>query len=144
MAVSAAMKIGDLCERTGLTTQTIHFYEKSGLLHPAHRKGSGYRYYDNSSLDRLELISRLKSLGLSLDEIRQVIPAYEMDESGAAGKEHVLELLRGHLIRTDKQLANLARFRDELLGNIVKMEVFLAQARGMKVDVTTALPDQRK
>ena len=67
------MQIGDLAERAGVSHRTIHYYERMGLLEPVEREGAGYRYYDEASLQRLQKIATLKRLGLSLEEIAEVI-----------------------------------------------------------------------
>lgn len=63
-------KIGELAEKTGLTVRTLHHYEELGLLIPSRRSAANYRLYDSHDIARLHLIVSLKSLGLSLQEIR--------------------------------------------------------------------------
>jgi DNA-binding transcriptional MerR regulator len=135
----ALMKIGELATRAGVNQRTIHFYEGLGLIQPAHREGGGYRYFDQASVERLELISRLKAIGLSLDEIREVLPIYASDASGVAGKKRVIEILRAHLSETNEQIERLTDFRDELITNITKLEVFLAQALDARPSAKTAI-----
>jgi MerR family copper efflux transcriptional regulator len=72
-----------------LSHRTIHYYERLGLVKPAEREGTGYRYYDEVAVKRLEKIAALKRLGLSLDEIAAVIDLYFEDASGIKGKERV-------------------------------------------------------
>lgn len=50
------MRIGELAERAGVSHRTIHYYEGLGLLQPAEREGVGYRYYDETSLRRINKI----------------------------------------------------------------------------------------
>ena len=123
------MQIGELANRAGVSHRTIHYYERLGLLKPAEREGAGYRYYDELSLRRLEKIAALKRLGLSLDEIRDVIDLYFEDATGVRGKERALEILRQHLRETDSRLSELGVFREELTANIARVEELLAQAR---------------
>jgi len=64
------IKIGELGVLSGVSPQTIRFYEDKGLICPIEvDRWTGYRYYDESSLERLSQIAYLKSLGFSLDEI---------------------------------------------------------------------------
>lgn len=83
------MQIGELSERAGVSHRTIHYYERLGLVKPAEREGTGYRYYDEVAVKRLEKIAALKRLGLSLDEIAAVIDLYFEDAGGIKGKERV-------------------------------------------------------
>lgn len=116
------MRIGDLAERTHITPQTIRYYEKLGLLGPTEREGQGHRHYDEYAVARLERIATLKQIGLSLDEIRQVLDLYFEDETGIKGKRKVLELLRAHLHEVDDKIASLQRFRSEVTQNIARLE----------------------
>jgi len=123
------MQIGDLAERAGVSHRTIHYYERIGLLAPAERQGTGYRYYDDTSLKRLEKIAALKRLGLSLEEIGEVIDLYFLESSGIQGKQRVLEILEGHLAATTAKLCDLAAFKSELEANIARMKDLIAAAR---------------
>lgn len=123
------MKIGELAERAGVSHRTIHYYERIGLMAPAQREGTGYRYYDDLSLKRLEKIAALKQLGLSLSDIAEVIDLYFEDASGIKGKERVLQILQDQLAKTDAQLHELTSFKQELVANITRMEALIAAAR---------------
>lgn len=63
------MKIGQLAEQSGLSASAIRFYEKKGLLPHAERLSSGYRSYDVSSLQKLQMIKFAQNLGFSIDEM---------------------------------------------------------------------------
>ena len=64
------IKIGELANITGVSIQTIRYYESEGLISPVEvDRWTNYRYYDESSIVRLSEISYLKSLGFSLKEI---------------------------------------------------------------------------
>ncbi|MGO4449516.1 MerR family transcriptional regulator [Phyllobacterium sp. TAF24] len=129
MTTSAKMQIGELAERAGVSHRTIHYYERIGLLAPAQREGTGYRYYDEISLKRLEKIAALKHLGLSLDEIASVIELYFTDGTGLKGKEKVLLILQDQLAKADAQLSELAAFKSDLEANIERMETLIKLAR---------------
>lgn len=124
------MQIGELSERTKVSHRTIHYYERLGLLAPAERQGTGYRYYDENAVRRLEKIAALKRLGLSLDEIAAVIELYFEDGTGIKGKTRVVEILEGQLARTNAQLKELNTFRDDLIANIARMKQLIAVAQG--------------
>lgn len=68
------MKIGELAERTGLSTATIRFYESKGLLSAVSRQANGYRSYPPEAVAVLSIIANAQRTGFSLDEIRQVLP----------------------------------------------------------------------
>ena len=76
------MLISELASRTGLTIDTIRFYEKQGLLDDEHfeRTSNGYRHYFETSVARLNLIKLGQAAGFTLSEMRQAIGAWETDE----------------------------------------------------------------
>ena len=123
------MQIGELSERAGVSHRTIHYYERLGLVKPAEREGTGYRYYDEVAVKRLEKIAALKRLGLSLDEIAAVIDLYFEDASGIRGKERVLEILQAQLVNANAQLDELTAFKRDLESNITRMHALIAEAK---------------
>lgn len=116
------MRIGDLTERAGVTARTVRYYESIGLLPPGEREGHGQHYYTDETIARLRKIDQLKKLGLSLDEIRDVIDLYFTDPSGLQPKQKVLGILRQHLAEADAKISALAQFRTELQANIERFE----------------------
>jgi MerR family transcriptional regulator, copper efflux regulator len=131
MVSVSRMKIGDLAARAGVSHRTVHYYERIGLLSPADREGAGYRYYDETSLKRLEKISALKQLGLSLEDIRAVIDLYFLDPSGIKGKERVLQILQDQLAITKARISELSIFRSELEANIETMKERVRKAKSV-------------
>jgi len=123
------MRIGEFAEQAGVTPRTIRYYEDLGLLGPSQREGQGFRYYTETELGRLKKIEVLKELGLSLEEIGEVLPLYCDDPTGVRGKQRVLEILKSSLLETDEKIAALQRFRAELLVNIERIEQFIARNR---------------
>jgi MerR family transcriptional regulator, copper efflux regulator len=128
MPANKRFRIGELAAEVGLTPQAIRFYETRGLLGPSERAGKGYRYYGEEELARLKKLQALQSMGLSLDDIAHVLPLYYADPTGIAGKKKIIELLRRQLEETDTKLASIQSFRDEILRNITKYELFVKQA----------------
>ncbi len=122
MSGESRMRIGDLAERTGTTPQTIRYYEQLGLLAPLEREGRGYRHYGEEAVARLHKIATLKQIGLSLEEIRDVIDLYFVDDTGIHGKRKVLEILKRHRQETDEKIASLQGFRAELDQSIARVE----------------------
>ena len=124
------MKIGELASATGLTTKTIRYYELNRLLEEPRRTDSGYRLYDSEDVERLEFIKKAKSLGLSLEEIRDILLLYEQRQSPCV---HVLALLDRKLEQVDNMISELDEFRRELLrlrmGSQVRLEQLPEESR---------------
>ena len=105
------MRIGEVADRTGLTTQAIRYYEREGLLPQPIRTHTAYRMYSPEVLGRLGFIKQARRLGLSLKEIKQIL---RMSQAGRAPCCKVRELLAGKLEELDRTIAELSLFREEL------------------------------
>ncbi len=105
------MRIGEVAERAGVSAKAIRYYEQLGILVPPARTPSGYRAYDETVLGRLGFLRSAQALGLSLDEIRQIVA---FRDGGMAPCEHVARLLRRHAAELEHRIAELERLRGEL------------------------------
>jgi DNA-binding transcriptional MerR regulator len=105
------MRIGELAARSGHTVKTLRFYEDLGLLPAVARSPGGYRLFSESSLQRLEFIRRLKSLGLALEEIGECLAAHD---AGRLPCEDVKRVLTRQIERVDERLRDLRQLRTEL------------------------------
>jgi DNA-binding transcriptional MerR regulator len=127
MEVSDKMRIGELAELAGITTRTIRYYEELGLLGPCQREGKGFRYYTEEKLKRLRKIEALKNLGLTLDEITQVIDLYISDATVLEGRQKVIEMLQARLKETQEKISNLQWFETELKESIARVQQCIAE-----------------
>lgn len=66
-------QVGEVSRRLDLNPQTLYFYERVGLIPPPQRTEAGYRLFSQQDMERLIFIVRAKSLGLSLDEIKDIL-----------------------------------------------------------------------
>lgn len=73
------MKIGELAKRVGINPKTIRYYEEIELLPPARRTESSYRQYADKDANRLEFIRSAQALGISLEEIKEVLAFRDRD-----------------------------------------------------------------
>ena len=119
------MRIGELAQKAGVTPRTVRYYESLGLLEPSEREGSGFRYYTEAELARLQKINALKELGLSLEEITTVLPLYFEDPTGITGKRKILEILNAHLQETNEKIEDLRQFRSEIQKNIARIQTWI-------------------
>ena len=106
-----AFQIGELSARTGVARHTIRFYERKGVLPEPERTSSGYRMYGPAAVERLEFIAKGQSLGLRLDDIREVL---DISEGGREPCEHVRELIEERLHETEERLQELEGLRGTL------------------------------
>jgi DNA-binding transcriptional MerR regulator len=114
VGVVTTYRISQLVERCGVPATTLRFYESAGLL-PAERTPAGYRVYDDTAVDRLTFIASAKHLGLSLDEIRDLLDARERDVCSTV-REQLLRLVESRIADTDRRIAELSAFNAHLAG----------------------------
>ena len=66
--------IGDFSKITGLTVKTLRYYHEQGLLVPSCvDEQTGYRYYDRAKIETARIVAHLRSLDLSIDEVREIL-----------------------------------------------------------------------
>ncbi len=79
------MQIGEVAERTELSIRTIRHYDEVGLVTPSERSTGGFRLYTEADVQRLLVIRRMKPLGFTLDEMRQLLDSLDaLDSAGSA------------------------------------------------------------
>lgn len=105
------MKIGRVAAESGVSIDTIRFYERRGVLPTAPRTPAGYREYGGPTVDRIKLARRLQNLGLTLDEIASAL--HERDE-GHASCENQRWRLEAALERIESRIAELTRLRSDV------------------------------
>jgi DNA-binding transcriptional MerR regulator len=106
--------IGELAERIGLSTRTLRYYEELGLLPGVRRRAGGRRVYGRDELERLRFIQRLKGLGLSLAEIRELNAVHGIQGSTRQMLMRLEELLSRQLSDVDDRIRELTSLRDEI------------------------------
>ena len=108
------LRIGELAQRVGLTERTIRYYEELGLLDSVKRLEGGTRVYTDDDARRLRFIKKLKTLGLSLDEMKELEGLYRRQRSNRTVLPRLMELLDAHLGRVTDRIGELEALRDEI------------------------------
>ncbi|MEM5430685.1 MerR family DNA-binding transcriptional regulator [Cupriavidus oxalaticus] len=105
---SATYTITDLAREFDVTPRAIRFYEDQGLLSPE-REGPGgrKRVYNSRERTRLKLTLRGKRLGLTLNEIREILDLYESPRDTAPQLERFLDALAAHRGALERQMEDL-------------------------------------
>lgn len=106
------LTIGQAARRTGLSQKAIRLYESRGLLIPAERTDSGYRTYSQHDVDVLRFIRQAKSLGLRLEEIKEIV---DLERGGTQPCDTVLGLLGAHIQEIDRTMADLRTLKKALV-----------------------------
>jgi DNA-binding transcriptional MerR regulator len=107
------VRIGELARRSGLSRDTLRFYERIGLLvsHRDDTSGNRYKDYPEAMLQRLRLVGLAQSLGFTLREISVIV---RLAEGSGLGSEDREPLLRGKLAEIDRKLDDLRQLRDAI------------------------------
>lgn len=106
------MRIGALAELSGLSAQTIRYYESIELLPCPERTPAGYRDYATDAAERLRFIRDAQASGLTLTEVQTLL---SMKDAGIGTCAHTLSFLDRHVSEIDTQIERLQAARAELL-----------------------------
>ncbi len=103
--------IGQIAKLAGVKSDTVRFYERTGLLPRPTRTAAGYRAYDETAARQLRFVRKAQALGFSLDEIRRIL---SLRGGGRKTCDRVLAIAEATLEETERRLAELQTFRDDL------------------------------
>lgn len=118
--------IGDVASRTGVTRDTLRYYERLGLLAPASRTSGGFRVYASGTIDRVRFIKQAQRQGLALSEVLEFLRA-EQRSDGHQCRE-IRALLQHRLADVDARLRELRRVRRTLTQFLERCDKALALA----------------
>ncbi|MGA5423223.1 MerR family transcriptional regulator [Streptomyces lavendulocolor] len=125
------MQIGEVAARTELSLRTIRHYEETGLVIPSARSQGGFRLYTETDVQRLMVIRRMKPLGFTLDQMRDLLDAtdrLDADETlDTVERQALLERVRTYQQAAAEQVA--------------KLRVQLARAEDFEATLRGRLPD---
>jgi len=107
-------RIGELATRVGLTERTIRYYEELGLLESVKRLDGGVRVYTDDDVRRLRYIRKLKTLGLSLQEMLELESMYQRHRSNRTVLPRLMELFDAHLETISEKVGELQTLQDEI------------------------------
>lgn len=107
------MRISELADRVGVPTTTVRYYERVGLLGLPGRTASGYRDYDDDAAARLLFISRARRMGLSCEQITDLLPIWDGTNCIAA-QERVRQLVEDKRVEIAERIDELQRFAAQL------------------------------
>ncbi len=108
------MTIGQLARRAGVSIKALREYERLGLIYTLGRSESNYRLFDDSALWCLQVIHRLRSLGLTVKEIHAIATIYLTRPHEPIGP-HVAEKSNRALARTETKIVELQTLRQRIL-----------------------------
>lgn len=139
-SLHSVLKIGQVAHISGLPIKTIRYYEEIGLLAPnVERSHAGYRLFSPAVLNRLAFIRRAQSLGLSLQEIGQILNVHD---NGQLPCGEVKQHLKDKLDSINAQIESLETLRDELSGILSGWQEQPSPERAARTICPNLQPDQ--
>lgn len=144
------MLIGEFAKASGLTRDTIRFYEKIGLISASElrRASNRYKHYDQALLERMELVGKAKLLGFTLPEIGKLIRDWEGNRLSASQKRAIITDKIGVINDRLRELRKVRQYLEEKLSclrpdgtvrHATKLENAVARKRASR----TQLPVKR-
>jgi DNA-binding transcriptional MerR regulator len=118
--LDANLLIGDVARLSGLSIDTLRYYDRAGLLGPVNRTSGGRRVFDRDTLGLLDVVLRLRRTGMPVEDVRHFVDLVRSGDAERAGR---LDLLRAHRRRV---LAQLDQLKDDLAVIDWKIAVYQA------------------
>ncbi len=116
------LRIGEVAARSGVSLDTLRYYERRRLLPLAPRTEGGFRIFPAETIERVRFIRQAQELGFSLDEIGELLIV-----GGEAECRRVRDLLRAKLTELDERLKAMRQFRRTLASHLEACERELEQ-----------------
>ncbi|MFC8793412.1 MerR family transcriptional regulator [Streptomyces cinereoruber] len=121
------MQIGEVAARTELSLRTIRHYEETGLVIPSARSQGGFRLYTETDVARLMVIRRMKPLGFTLDQMRDLLDATDrLDADAAEDADDATDRLDAD--EREALLERVRTYRQAAAEQVEKLRVQLSRA----------------
>ena len=108
------LQISDLAEKLGITTRTIRLYEQMGLVEPPKRTEGRIRVYDKADIKRFKFVLKLKELGLSLNEMKELADIYNQEQLPEKIMPRLIEFLDTHLRALRNRISSLQSLEKDI------------------------------
>lgn len=139
---SAKLRVGQLASAVGLAPSALRYYEEQGLLGAGVRTQAGYRLYGSEAIGRVQFIQRAKALGLSLEEIRQLVHSRQADS--IAERAAVRHVIAHKIVATRARISELRALETELEALYLRLLKSPVDACGHIGDCACWLPNEEE
>ena len=143
MEPSHNYRIGEIAERTGVSVETLRYYEKRRLLTAPARTEGGFRVYSDAAVHQVRFIKQAQSLGLTLDDIQQ-LAAGQLRRNLAPSCRKVRDLLTRRIEDIDARIKEPREFRRTLHEHLATCDQALAAAAEPACPTIEALDEPKR
>lgn len=112
------MNISQLAKANRISTDTVRYYEKQGLLGAPLRQDNGYRVYTDAHVETVRFVRGAQALGFSLAEILTILPQLA---AGQFGRMEIEQQLQAKMAQIDSHLRQLQRLKKELAATFASL-----------------------
>ena len=105
------LQIGQVAVQSQVPIKTIRYYEELGLLKSSERTEGGFRLFSPNTIARISFVKRLQKLGLSLQEIAEILGVYDR---GLAPCDEIKQQLEQQILEIDRRISELMTLRGEI------------------------------
>ncbi|MES2951357.1 MAG: heavy metal-responsive transcriptional regulator [Pseudomonadota bacterium] len=113
------MNISELAKTNQVSTDTVRYYEKQGILQAPLRQDNGYRFYTQAHVESLRFVRGAQALGFSLAEIRSLLPQLVRGKLGRPDVEHQLQ---AKMAQIDAHIRQLQTLKKELQATFASLK----------------------
>jgi DNA-binding transcriptional MerR regulator len=133
------MKIAEVSERYGITSDTLRYYERIGLILPVNRNGSGIRDYNETDVKRVEFIKCMRSAGLPIETLIEYVGLVQQGDGTIAARKDILkeqrELLAARMKEMQKTLDILDHKIEAYENAVLKKEQEMIQIENLVPEI---------
>jgi MerR family transcriptional regulator, copper efflux regulator len=123
--MGAFLQIGEVASETGLSADTIRFYERERLLQRPTRSTGGFRLYSRSDIADLDFVRNAQNLGFSLQEIRDLVALRKSRHPDCSRVEKMLEI---KIASVQAKIEALRKLERELRRTMIRCQANLRRA----------------
>jgi DNA-binding transcriptional MerR regulator len=140
---SRTYRIGEIAQQTGVSVETLRFYEKRRLLNAPPRTQGGFRLFTDDAVQQVRFIKQAQSLGLTLDDVQQLLTGRQRRPHVASCRK-VRDLLTRRIEDIDARIKDLREFRRTLNEHRVACDRALAAAGESECPTIEALGGSKR
>jgi DNA-binding transcriptional MerR regulator len=133
------MKIAEVSERYGITSDTLRYYERIGLIQPVNRNGNGVRDYGEIDLRRVEFIKCMRSAGLPIETLIEYVGLVQQGDDTIEARKEILKeqrvLLQGRMKEMQKTLKLLDHKIEVYENAVLKKEQAMLQIEDLVPEI---------